>query len=290
MPILRFLTLVIALTLPLFGCVERVYFYNPNHISYTTPEERGLFHEEVSFFSADGTQLYGWFIPAQGKRRGTIAYFHGNTKNISGHLRYVEWLPALGYDVFLFDYRGYGSSSGAPSPRGVHEDCVAALAYLRKRSDVDQERIIVFGQSLGGNYALSALAEVPRHGIRAIIVEGAFASHREIARDKLSAYPLPEALRKWIVDLFIIDDFDAITALKRINDVPVLLIHGSDDNVVPYRHAQLLLSAGTAQRVLWTIPGGRHLDTFIYRQEPWRRLLIEYMDGNSGSVLAPTPY
>jgi uncharacterized protein len=269
---------VLAATLTLNGCVERLYFYNPSTSRYATPQERGLSHEEIRFASADGTLLFGWFIPAHGKRLGTIAYFHGNTKNISGHLRYVEWLPDHGYDVFLFDYRGYGDSGGSPSPRGVHEDCVAAIAYLRSRADVDQEHIVVFGQSLGGNYALSALADMPRQGIRGVVVEGAFASHREIAHDKIAPYPLPDALSKWLVDLLITDSFDAVTALRRIDDVPVLLIHGSDDEVVPYRHAQLLLSANVLQRTLWTIPGGRHLDTFVYRQEPWRRLLIEYLN------------
>jgi len=232
----------------------------------------------VRFASVDGTQLNGWFIPARGKRHGTIAYFHGNTKNISGHLRYVEWLPDHGYDVFLFDYRGYGQSAGSPDPRGVHDDCVAALAYLRSRTDVDQERIVVFGQSLGGNYALSALADAPHRGIRAAVVEGAFASHREIAQDKMTGYPLPEALRSWLVQFLIGDRFDAFSALKRIDDIPVLLIHGSDDEVVPYRHAQLLYSIAQGQRELWTVPGGRHLDTFVYRQDPWRRRLIKYLD------------
>ena len=282
-----FIAAVLASMTVLSGCVERFYFYSPDKISYASPEEHGLSYEEVRFASADGTVLYGWFVPALGKRHGTIAYFHGNTKNISGHLRYVEWLPRHGYDVFLFDYRGYGRSGGSPTPRGVHEDCVAALAHLRTRSDVDQERIVIFGQSLGGNYALSALADMPRKGIRAILVEGAFASHREIALDKLAPYALSETMRNWLVDLLIDDAFDAVTALQHIDDVPVLLIHGSDDEVVPYRHAVLLLSAAAGPHSLWTIPNGRHLDTFVYRQEPWRGRLIRYLNAVTGDVLRP---
>lgn len=278
-----FVALVLIATLPLSGCVEWLYFYNPSHATYTTPEEYGLSHEEVSFSSADGTRLYGWFIPAHGQRRGSVAYFHGNTKNISGHLRYVEWLPVQGYDVFLFDYRGYGRSAGSPDPRGVHDDCTAALAYLRGRKDVDRERIVVLAQSLGGNYALSALADSPRTGIRAAVIEGAFASHREIARDKVAGYPLPETMLNWIVDTLIDDRYDAIEALKRLDDVPLLLIHGSDDKVVPYRHARLLFSAARGPKTLWTVPGGHHLDTFVYRPEPWRQQLIEYLDKVAGN-------
>ncbi|HZX30394.1 MAG TPA: alpha/beta hydrolase [Rhodocyclaceae bacterium] len=291
MPALRRLATaaLVAGTLALGGCIEWLYFYNPSQLSYATPEERGLRYEEVNFSSSDGTRLYGWFIPARGKRHGTIAYFHGNTKNISGHLRYVEWLPDRGYDVFLFDYRGYGRSAGSPDPRGVHDDCVAALAYLRSRADVDQERLAVFGQSLGGNYALSALADVRRQGIRAAVIEGAFASHREIAMDKIAGYPLPEGARSWLVDTLIDDRFDALGALKRIDGIPLLLIHGTQDNVVPYRHAQLLYAAAHGRRQLWTVEGGRHLDTFVYRQDPWRRKLVEYLDAALPLNSPPTP-
>jgi uncharacterized protein len=268
----------VCIALSLCGCAERYYFYAPTKIVYATPEERGLKYEEVRFASADGTSLFGWFIPAKGERRGTIAYFHGNSKNISGHLRYVEWLPSHGYDVFLFDYRGYGNSDGFPSPKGVHEDCVAALTYLRQRPDVDKERIIVFGQSLGGSYALGSLANVSRRGIRAVVVEGAFASHREIADDKVSAYPLPVPLRQGLVNLLVNQTYDAITAIRQIDDVPVLLIHGKADEIVPYRHAQLLLAASDGHATLWTVPEGRHLDTFVYRTELWRRHLIQYLN------------
>lgn len=273
-----FAALLLAATLPLTGCVEWMYFYKPSQIAYTTPEEQGLKHEEVSFTSADGTRLRGWFIPAQGQRRGTIAYFHGNSKNISGHLRYVQWLPARGYDVFLFDYRGYGDSAGSPNPRGVHDDCLAALAYLRTRPDVAQDRLIVLGQSLGGNYALSAVADSPRTGIRAVVVEGAFASHREIARDRVAGYPLPAGMRHWLIDVLVGDHYDALDAVKQMDDVPLLIIHGTDDALVPYRHAHLLFDAARGPKALWTVPGGRHLDTFVYRQEPWRERLVEYLD------------
>lgn len=268
----------ILCALALSGCMERFYFYKPDRVEYFDPAASGLRHEPVRFTSTDGTLLAGWFVPSKVERRGTVIYFHGYNKNVSGHFRYVDWLPDNGYDVFTFDYRGYGASEGSPDPKGVHDDCVAALNYVRSRPDVDRERIVVFGQSLGGNYALSALAAVDRHGIRAVVIEGTFASHREIARDRAAGYPLPEAAGRWLADVLFGEHYDSVSALSRIDDVPLLLIHGDRDDFVQYRHAELLNSAAKGRHDLWTVQDGRHLDTFVYRKEPYRKRLLEYLD------------
>lgn len=274
---LRGVLVAILCAAALCGCMESFFFYKTDQIAYFDPIVGGLRHETVRFKSSDGTLLSGWFVPSRAERRGTVVFFHGNNKNISGHFRYVDWLPASGYDVFTFDYRGYGASEGNPSPRGIHDDCLAALAYVRSRPDVDRERIFVFAQSLGGNYALSALANADRRGIRAAVIEGAFASHREIAQDRAPAYPLPEALGLWLADNLFDDRYDSVEAVARIDDVPLLFIHGDQDKVVEYRHAGLLNAAAKGRHELWTIPGGQHLDTFIRRQEPYRRKLLEYL-------------
>lgn len=280
LPILIFL-------LALSACAESHYFYTPSTVVDTTPLERGLAHEEVTFSSSDGTMLTGWFVPAQGERHGTVIHFHGNNKNIAGHLRYVEWLPSRGYDVFLFDYRGYGKSGGTPATTGVHDDCVAALNYLRGRHDIAEDRIIVFGQSLGGVCALGALTRVARTGIRAVIIEGAFASHREIARDKLAGYMLPRSFKNWLIDLLISDRYDAVSALPKFDDVPILVIHNVSDEVVPIRHAQLLLASNPANATLWLVPPGRHLDTFVLRGEAWRDALLQYLHTLDSSMALP---
>lgn len=258
--------------------MEWIYFYRPNSTDYLTPSERGLIYEVVHFNSPDGTRLYGWFIPAHGKHRGTVVHFHGNTKNISGHFQYIEWLPANGYDVFLFDYRGFGHSSGFPHPRGIHEDGLAALNYIRNRLGKNDKHLIVFGQSLGANYALSAVAENDHKNICALIIEGGFASHREIAKDKIAGYHLPDDIRNWFINLLITDHYDGVSAIKKLHDVPVLLIHGANDNVVPFRHAKILASAATGTLRLWKIPEGQHLDTFVFRPDKLRQRLLDYIE------------
>ena len=125
----RKLPLLFALLLgcSLFGlssCAQQAFYY-PDHADYGTPAQAGLQHEDIFFQSEDGTRLHGWFIPAQNAgglipARATIIHFHGNAQNLSAHKEAVQWLPAHGYNVFLFDYRGYGLSEGVR----IRPDCL----------------------------------------------------------------------------------------------------------------------------------------------------------------------
>jgi hypothetical protein len=110
------------------GCAS-LYLYYPDHQIYQTPEQVGLKFEEINFTSRDGTPLTGWFVPAKGKVIGTVIHFHGNAQNMTAHFSFVDWLPPEGFNVFMFDYRGYGRSGGSPQRQGIHEDCVAAIKY-----------------------------------------------------------------------------------------------------------------------------------------------------------------
>lgn len=267
---------LIAATLLVSGCAESLFFYSPSSLSYTTPQAKNLHFDDIHFSSRDGTILHGWFVHGKEPVLGTVIHFHGNTKNISGHLRYVDWLPQSGYNVFLFDYRGYGSSEGTPHPLGLHEDSLAAIKYVRSRTDLDTNRLLVFGQSLGGTCALNAVAASRKEGIRAVVVEGTFASHRTIAEDQLKNYPLPNVLRSAFVRIFVGQGQDAEQAATALGEVPLLLIHGDEDDTVPYRHAARICAAATGQATLWTVGGGRHLDTFVYHPVPYRQRLLDF--------------
>ena len=114
-------------------------FFQPQTTQYMTPNEIGLAYEDVYFSSTDGTKLHGWFLPAQGKAKGTVLFLHGNAENISTHILSVYWLPAQQYNVFLLDYRGYGLSEGVPDLKGAQEDINIAMNYLLHRKDIDTE-------------------------------------------------------------------------------------------------------------------------------------------------------
>ena len=129
------------------------------------------------------------FLPASGTVKGTVLHLHGNAANVSNHLPLVAWLPARGYNVLMLDYRGFGRSEGKPTLDGIVQDALAALEYLRSRPDVDRDRLVVLGQSIGGATALRMLAR-DSAGVRLAVIDSSFPSYRGIARDATAGSPM----------------------------------------------------------------------------------------------------
>jgi fermentation-respiration switch protein FrsA (DUF1100 family) len=260
-------------------------FFQPNAVGYSYPYQFGLWHEDVFFASGDGTRLTGWFLPAQGRPRGTVIHFHGNGANISNHLPVVRWLPAAGYAVFLFDYRGYGVSEGEPSRAGVIEDGVAALAYVRGRKDVDPQRLVVFGQSLGAAVAVSALARAGTAGVRALVLEGSFASYREVVRLILDDSWLTWLFQYPVAYLLFSDELSPLEDLPAVAGVPLLVVHGERDRMVPFANGRALFDAFPGpDKTFWAIPLGGHIGAFVQDGSPWRKSLLAYLERKLGPL------
>ena len=268
---------VLAVTFSCQGCVGRM-FYQPDRKVYDTPDRHGLKYEEVSFLSGDGTRLSGWFIPAAGKPRGTVIHFHGNAQNMTAHFGFVSWLPSQGFNLFVFDYRGYGTSAGSPDRRGVHEDSLAALDYIATRPGIDGTRLLVLGQSLGGANAIAAVGSRPHHGIRAVAIESAFSSYRDIVRDKIADIPLLSLFRTPLSRLLIGNSFSPDAVIAAIAPTPLLIIHGTGDLVVPYAHGTRLFELARKPKQLWTIEGGGHTEAFADPGSEYRQRLTAFFN------------
>jgi len=257
----------------LMGCDDDA-FYRPDRFPYATPAHFHQKYEDVYFASRDGTRLHGWFVRAQGEPKATIVYFQGNTKNIAANYSYVDWLPPAGYNVFAFDYRGYGESEGRPDRQGVHDDALAALDYIAARKDAGTDNLVILGQSLGGAVAIVAATERKQH-IRAVIIESAFSSYRAIARDRVSVVPL---LGPLMYSLFPPPPgYDPIEYVGKISPVPVLLIDGTADSVVPFAHSEQLYKAAGSPKELVVLQGGNHVEAFSRFLPQIRPIVLRFL-------------
>lgn len=251
-----------ALLLPLFltlaGCTS-VFFY-PTREEEWNPAQDNIPYKDIRFESADGVPLHGWLLcPRKETTRGTILFLHGNAENISTHVQAILWIVEAGYEVFAFDYRGYGKSGGKPDIPGVHLDARAAAAKLLSLPGVSADRYVVFGQSIGGSIAVHTVATLPP-GERpaALIVDSPFAGYRRIVRDKLADiwFTWPFA---WPASAFYSDEYSAERWVDKAGPGPVIVIHGTRDGVVPYEHGKTLYERAKDPKGFWTNEGGGHI-------------------------------
>lgn len=271
---------VLWLCLVLSGCTN--LFLYPDRVHHLPDRALGTPAEDVWIAAPDGSELHAMFLPAQGRTRATLLFLHGNAENLSSHIHAVSWLPAQGYAVLALDYRGFGRSQGVANVDAIHEDAAAALAWLAARDTAVTGPLIVYGQSLGGSVAIRLVAEAdaaPRQRIAAVIADSAFASYRGITREKLAQLWLTWPLQ-WPLSLLISDRYSAEDAVQRVSPIPLLLIHGERDLVVPPSHAQRLYTAASDPKALWLIPEGGHIDAA--RRESVRLRLLDYLNAVAG--------
>ena len=246
-------------------------FYHPDSKVYGTPARDGLEYEEVRFPSADGTMLSGWFVPSATPATGTVVHFHGNAQNMTSHYSFVSWVPQNGFNLFMFDYRGYGASEGKPGREGVYQDSLAAIKYAQGRDDVDASKIIVFGQSLGGANAIAVVGGARLKGIVGVAVDSAFSSYKEVGKDHVAGSLKP------LAGSLLTDGHSPLDVVGRISPTPLVIMHGTDDRVVPYYHGRRLYEKAKDPKELWTVKNGRHTEALIrYREAMVPRLLKRF--------------
>jgi hypothetical protein len=250
-------------------------FFQPHRYQVATPAKLGLAFQEVTFKTADGLELYAWFMPAQGPALGTVLQLHGNAENISTHFASLAWMPERGFNVFIFDYRGYGASEGEPTLAGTQIDIDAAIDALLARNDIDKDRIVMYGQSLGGALAAYYVAHSPnRDRLRALVLESAFSDYVEIARETLADHWLTWPFQ-WLPKLAVDDRFSPLPGMAKISPLPLLILHGDRDEIVPVHHARLLYEAALEPKQLWIVPGAGHIQTM--RAPAERDRLVAYL-------------
>ena len=269
----------VACALALSACTP--VFFQPSSTLLATPGLYGIDYEPVELHAADGTALFAWFLPARGEAKATVLYLHGNAQNISAHFSNVAWMPAAGFNVLALDYRGYGGSEGRPTLGGVQLDIDAAMRTLLARPDVDPQRIIVFGQSLGGALAIHYVAHSAyRKHIRAVVADSAFADYRLVAKEKMADLFITWPLQ-WLPNYTIDNSYSPQASVAALSPIPLLLIHGERDGIVPPHHSQLLFEGAHQPKDYWSIPDSGHIQAL--RSAPVRKRLTEFLLRQSGA-------
>ena len=260
----------LAAMLFLGGCTSLVF--HPDSKTYATPQDFNISYEAVLFSSADGTTLSGWWIKPETKPVGTVLVAHGNAQNISSHFAGFGWLVRAGYEVFIFDYRGYGTSGGEPDLEGAVEDTRSAIAYVLQRRE---GAITVIGQSLGGAVLIDALARMDASRIRLAVIDSAFASLPEAGDDVLSRSVLTWPFQ-WSAYVLLDGDHDPITRVGTLT-MPKLFIAGSNDSIVSPNQSWQLFDAASRPRQFWLVGNTGHIEAFT-RSMIRKRLLALMAD------------
>lgn len=246
----------------------RRIFYPTNITSDNSPDLYGLEYKPVSFKSQDGTRINAWYFESlTGENKGTVIHMHSNSNNITDHWMFVGWLPSQGYNVLEFDYRGFGKSFGVAEPKGILEDCVAAIDYVRARPDT--KKIFIYGQSIGGMLAVSAAAKNPE-GVKAVVAEAPYYCYSEVMDDRI-----PGEGYHYEKD----DAYSAKEYAAKLSPIPLLVMYGTGDSVLPQHQPKNVFDNAKEPKKLEVIPYGRHLDAMTERHgDRYQKLIVEFFE------------
>jgi fermentation-respiration switch protein FrsA (DUF1100 family) len=236
------------------------FIYYPDPVWIATPTGLGLEAEEVTLEPETGVRLHAWFFPHP-RPLGSLLFCHGNAGNVSHRLQNAHYLVQTGFQVLLFDYRGYGHSSGQPTEGGLYCDAVAAWQYLVERPDTAGAPHIIFGRSLGGAVAVDLASHADASGL---IVESTFTSIRTLVR-KIFHVPLPELPIK----------YDSLSKIGQLG-MPLLGIHGERDELIPCADGRALFDAAPEPKSWYPIPGAGHNDTYVTGGDAYFRRLAAF--------------
>ncbi|MBN3040924.1 MAG: alpha/beta hydrolase [Candidatus Omnitrophica bacterium] len=217
-----------------------------------SPKDFGLEYQEVYLKTINNQQINGWFLPFKDASY-TLLFLHGNGGNISHRLDKLIILRQCPVNIFIIDYQGYGKSSGSPSEEALYIDAKAAYDYLLNQLGLDKERIILYGESLGGAAAIDLASN---NKIGGLVIEGTFSSAKDMGKH---FYP-------YIPAFLMPDIFNSQTKIKSISQ-PKLFIHSIDDEIVPFKLAKKLYDSAPEPKKLIQTKGG-HNNLFLdYRDE-----------------------
>lgn len=238
---------VVVLLVALGGCgslwafQEAMLFPASRHIWRTPAAAPFNWKFESVTLEVNGEKTDAWYIPVE-NTKGTILLSHGNGGNIADRMEHYAILRDLGYDVFAYDYGGYGNSTGKPSEKRCYADIRAAWKYLTETRGIPANKIVLYGESLGGGATCDlATEEQPR----AVILQCTFLSVTKMAKEIFPFVPVRLLLRH---------NFDSESKIRMIT-APILIMHSQDDTIIPYRHGRGLFELANKPKTFLELRG-----------------------------------
>ncbi len=272
LPVIRVLVLAyIGLAIALyFGQANMVFM--PSKDVLDTPKSIGLKFEDIQLTTKDNVNLSAWFVPAKDNNpigKAVILFCHGNGGNIGNRVSYLPIFKDLGLATFLFDYRGYGKSEGQPTEEGTYKDVEAAWQYLTQERKIPPQKIIIYGESLGGaiaSYIAQTTAQQnPQNSPAGLILASTFTSISDRAAELYPFLPI-RLLSKF--------SYNSIERLPNIK-IPVLVIHSTEDEIIPFHHGEKNFQVANAPKKLVKLRGD-HNGGFLDSLETYRNGINEF--------------
>lgn len=217
----------------------------------------GLPLEEVWLPVDEVVTVFGWFVNA-GPTNPVLLWCHGNAGNVSHRLENIRQLYQRGISVMIFDYRGYGRSTGVPSEAGLYQDALTSYDYLIHQRRIAHERLIIFGRSLGSVVAGEVAVKRPVAGL---IIEGSFPSIQAMSDQHYWGLPA-----RWLMDV----EFNLAEKIHALH-VPLLVIHGEQDSIVPMALGRQVFDAAHEPKRWYVVSGAEHNDVPYVGGEPYFR-------------------
>ena len=262
-PLLVVLAAFYCLLLFLAFWGQKFLIYYPDRSVQATPSEVNVPFQEEQLKTPDGETLHAWFIPGD-KGQPVVLFCHGNGSNISSpsHLKFLELIHSLGLSACIFDYRGFGRSSGSPDQEGTYIDAETVWDHLVQARGFREKDIVIWGKSLGGGIAAYLAAEHP--SCRALVLESTFTSIPDVARGMFPFLPVG-----WLIK----HEYPVVHHVSQV-DSPVLVMHSRQDETVPYRLGRRVYAAAGEPKEFVTLRGG-HVWGFLASREIYTQAIRE---------------
>ncbi len=232
------------------------FFFSDRLIFLPRPSSYQENQDFVKLESGEGVQITGIYLPLP-KAKYTILYSHGNAEDLGRILPRLRDLRDIGFNVFSYDYQGYGASQGRPSVKGAYQDINAAYKYLTQTLGIPPNQIIVYGRSVGGGPSVDLASRQPVAGL---VIESSFTTAFRVVT-RIPIYPF--------------DKFPSIDKLKNVN-CPVLVMHGNVDQVIPFSHGQQLFAIANQPKLSLWVDGAGHLNLLEVAGEEYVNIMGEF--------------